>query len=116
MNEGTAGAHFLSVAERLGLSANVTRVGRGLDLVGLERELVAGRVQYVAGGLAMLRALPGIGEAHLLPRDLQQYTTYTAAVSATSALPAIAEAFVRFLSTPGARATIVRHGLEAVAR
>lgn len=116
VSEGTAGAHFLSVAERLGLSADIARVARGFDLSGLERELDAGHVQYVAGGLAMLRALSGIGEASLLPRDVQQYTTYTAAVSTRSTLPNVAQTFVRFLSTPGARATIVRHGLEAVPR
>jgi molybdate transport system substrate-binding protein len=116
VNEGTAGAHFLAVAERLGLSADISRVARGFDLAGLQQELDAGHIQYVAAGLAMLRALPGIGEANLLPRDLQQYTTYTAAVSTGSTLPDGARAFVTFMSMPGARATIARHGLEAVPR
>jgi 4-carboxymuconolactone decarboxylase len=51
-----------------------------------------------------------------LPRELQVYTTFQAAVSATSRSAATAGAFIRFLKTPDAAAVIAAKGMESVPR
>ena len=78
-NEGTAGAHFVSVVSRLGITAALRSVLLGYDTADLEASLQAGRIQYI---VATLRALPGVGAVAPLPDEFQRYTTYTAAVGA----------------------------------
>jgi molybdate transport system substrate-binding protein len=113
--EGTAGAHFLEVVERLGISPQLRGVLRGYDAAELELAVRTGAVQYVTAGIATLRALPGLGEVATLPADLQTYTAYTAGALATAKDPAATRAFLRYLTSPLARKVLVSHGLEPVA-
>jgi len=113
--EGTAGAHFLAVVERLGVSPQLHGVLRGYDALELELAVRTGAVQYVTAGIATLRALPGLGEVAPLPADLQNYTAYTAGALAAAKDPANARAFLRYLTSPLARQVLVSHGLEPVA-
>lgn len=112
-NEGTAGAHFLSVMGRLGLASHLATVARAYDAPAMDEALRLGRIQYVAAGYATLRALPGMGEVRELPGSLQQYTAYTAAVTTRATSPEPARAFLRFMSTPESRTIIARHGLRS---
>ena len=111
-NEGTAGAHFVSVVRRLGIAAELRSVLLGYDTADLEASLQAGSIQYVAAGVATLRALPGVGAVAPLPDEFQSYTTYTAAVGASARAPADARAFLRYLSSSAARQVLIAHGLE----
>lgn len=112
--DGTAGAHFLSVVDRLGLSQDVASVLHAYDADDMDQAVRSGRTQYVVGGMGTLRAIPGIGDARNLPDTLQQYTTYTAAVSTSSRQMAAARAFLGRLGTPEARIVITKHGLDPV--
>ena len=112
--EGTAGAHFLQVVERLGISPQLRDVLRGYDAPELEIAVRAGAVQYVAAGIATLRALSGLGEVAALPADLQNYTAYSAGALTAAKDPAAALAFLRYLKGPLARQILASHGLEPV--
>jgi molybdate transport system substrate-binding protein len=113
--EGTAGAHFLQVVERLGISPQLRGVLRGYDAPELELAVRTGVVQYVTAGIATLRALPGLGEVAALPADLQNYAAYTAGALTAAKDPAATRAFLRYLTSPLARKVLVSHGLEPVA-
>ena len=113
--EGTAGAHFLQLVERLAISPQLRGVLRGYDAPELEIAVRAGAVQYVTAGIATLRALPGLGEVAALPADLQNYTAYTAGALAAAKDPPTTRAFLRYLESLAARQVLASHGLEPVA-
>lgn len=114
--EGTAGAHFRSVISRLGIANELQGTLRAYDAAGIEAALRARSVQYVAAGVATLRALPGVGAVAALPDDVQSYTTYTAAVARSALSLVAARAFLRHLSSSSARGVLAAHGLEPVAQ
>jgi len=113
--EGTAGAHFLQVVERLGISPQLRGVLHADDAPELEFAVRTGTLQYVTAGIATLRALPGLGEVAALPADLQNYTADTAGALTAAKEPAATRAFLRYLTSPLARKVLVSHGLEPVA-
>lgn len=114
--EGTAGAHFLTVVERLGMSARLSTVLRGYDGQDIERAISQGAVQYATAGTATLRAMPGLGEVVALPAEFQSYTDYAAGVHVSAENVDIAQAFLRFLGTSAARRAFVASGLEPSTR
>jgi 4-carboxymuconolactone decarboxylase len=94
------------------------------EAVNAKTRLVASAAHAVAAGEAELGFtqiseilnVPGAELLGPLPRELQVYTTFQAAVSATSSSAATAGAFIRFLKTPDAAAVIAAKGMESVPR
>jgi len=60
--------------------------------------------------------VPGARLAAPLPPEVQVYTTFTAGVSANSAVADAARRFIAFISSPQASAVIVKKGMEVIAR
>jgi molybdate transport system substrate-binding protein len=110
--EGTAGAHFLKVVERLGISSQLRGVLRGYDAAELERAARSGTVQYVAAGTATLRGISGLGEVAALPVNFQDYTAYVAGAFAAATDPAASALFLRYLTSPPGRKALISSGLE----
>ena len=83
-----AGAHFRSVISRLGIANELQGTPAGVpSTTGIAAALRATSVQYMAAGVATLRALPGVGRSGALSDDVQSYTTYTAAVAESASEP-----------------------------
>jgi ABC-type molybdate transport system substrate-binding protein len=92
------------------------------DAVNAKTKLVASAAHAVAAGEAELGFtqiseilnVPGAELLGPLPASLQVYTTFQAAVSATSKSADTARAFIAYLTTPAAGAVITEKGMERV--
>ena len=63
----------------------------------------------------MLRLVSGIDIVGPLPDDLQKVTVFSAGIATNSREPEAAKALIKFLSSPAARDTIIKSGMEPVA-
>jgi 4-carboxymuconolactone decarboxylase len=92
------------------------------EAAGAKTRLVASAAHAVAAGEAVLGFtqiseilnVPGAELLGPLPPVLQVYTTFQAAVSATSRSADTARAFIAYLTTPAAAAVITEKGMERV--
>jgi molybdate transport system substrate-binding protein len=110
----TAGAHFVKVAERLGVA-----------------EAVKPKLRPAAGGKAAMQAMAGACEGALgltqvseilsvpevalvgpYPSDLQNDTIYSGIVLAGARQPEAAQAFLRYLASPAAQARFAKSGFR----
>jgi len=115
-NEASTGIYFAKLLERLGIAdavkAKTTRYpdgaavfehvikGKGSEIgVGATTEIVS----YTKKGLQLVGPLPA---------EIQNYTTYTAGVMAGAASPDAARAFIRFLTSPPAKAAFAASGVN----
>lgn len=110
--ESASGTYFLGLLGRLGIE----------DEMKPKLRPVTGRspVDAVANGEAELTVItvpnivgvPGVELGGLLPAELQNYTTFSAGVSAKAREAGAAEDLIRFLRTPAAAAAVRERGLE----
>ena len=77
--------------------------------------VAAGEAEMGFTQISEILNVPGAALLGPLPRDLQVYTTFQAAVSASARAAAPARAFIAFLQTPAAAALITAKGMEPVA-
>lgn len=111
-----SGAHFARVLERLGIAAAVKDRSRRVETdarVFAEVAKGTGR-DYGASTLTIIMADAGrtVRLAGPLPEELQNDEPYLAAVTASAGSPDAARAFIAFLTSPQARATLAQRGLE----
>jgi 4-carboxymuconolactone decarboxylase len=76
--------------------------------------VAAGEAELGFTQISEILNVPGAELLGPLPRQLQVYTTFQAAVSATSSSGAAARAFIRFLTTPASDAVVAAKGMERV--
>jgi molybdate transport system substrate-binding protein len=109
---GSAAAYFAKLLERLGIAAGVNataKLGRNGHHVA---ELVAdGSAELGISFLSELVAIKGVAIAAPLPEELQNYTTYAAAVPAASRAGEEARALIAFLTQAETEATWRAAGL-----
>ena len=110
--EGRAGLHFLSVLDRLGITTDMTSKLKAYDTTGVEQALAKGEAEFVVAGPGTLAAIPAVGVVIGFPAELQDYTTYTAGVSAASKQPEAARSLCGFFVAPTAAQVTKAHGLE----
>lgn len=113
--ESASGTYFLSLLGRLGLDAAVQPklvpvTGRSpVDAVARgEADLTVITVPNIVG-------VSGVELGGVLPTELQNYTTFSAGLSASTMQKKAAEELVKFLRTPTAIAVFRSKGLEPVA-
>ncbi len=110
---GTAGNHIHAMLDRLGLleatrSTSILRVG-GYKVMA---EVAAGRASFGLTQATEIAAVEGVEIGAYLPDDIQLVTTYGIAPGASPRDPAVADAFIAFLSEEGARA-FAQSGFQA---
>jgi molybdate transport system substrate-binding protein len=96
----------LGIAETVRSKARLTGPGEAPGLV------AAGEIDLVLTLVSELLHEPGVKFLGPLPSELQAYITFTGAVSARSAEPEAAAAFLRQLDSSDFHASLRRHGLE----
>jgi molybdate transport system substrate-binding protein len=115
-NEASTGIYFARLLERLGVAnavkAKTTRYPDGaavLDhlLKGKGNEIGVGPITEIT--VYTRRGLKLVGP---LPSEVQNYTTYTAALMAGAKSPDAAKAFIRFLTSPSSKAAFAATGIE----
>ena len=106
--------HLTRVAEQLGIAAELkarTRRPPGNAAAGPSL-LASGEADLAFQQNCELLLAPGVELLGPLPREFQLVTVMSAAVPLTSREPEAARAFIRYLQTPAAVASMGRWGLE----
>jgi molybdate transport system substrate-binding protein len=114
-SEGSSGKHFLSLLDRLGLTAAIKpKIVQPVGSGGASRLVASGKAELAVIGLPPVLAVPGLDWLGWLPDDLNEWIVFTGGASSAAKEPQAARAFLRFLSTPEAVAVFKAKGLEPV--
>jgi molybdate transport system substrate-binding protein len=111
----TAGIHFASVLERLGIAEEVSSRLRSFpNGATAMRELAADRRAGAIGctQITEIKYTPGIALVGALPEAFELATTYSAAVSATARQPDLARRLVELIAGPRSRCLREQGGFE----
>ena len=112
----TAGIHFASVLQRLGIAdALASKLRTYPNGATAMRELAADAAAPGAIGctqITEIRYTPGIALVGALPAAFELATAYTAALAARAAQPALAQRFIALLAGPETRALRAAGGFE----
>jgi molybdate transport system substrate-binding protein len=110
---GASGIYFNALIERLGIAPQVRAKAR-TPAGGSVSEMVAkGEADMAVQQIPEILAVKGVQFAGPLPREIQNFTTYPAAVFVDAKQPAAAASLVKFLSTPAAARVIQAKGMES---
>jgi molybdate transport system substrate-binding protein len=110
---GASGIHFADVIRRLGIADEVNRKARIRD--GFSGALaVSGEVELAVQQLSELAAVDGLEIVGPIPEELQQVTTFSAAVFADAAQADAARALIAFLASPAVAPEMRARGLEPI--
>lgn len=109
---GASGVHFAKVIERLGIADAVNAKAK-LNSGGFNAEFVArGEIELAIQQVSEIVPVKGAELAGLFPEELQQVTTFAAAVCANAPEPEAAAGLLRFLKSPAAVRVIEANGME----
>ena len=110
----TAGIHFASVLERLGLADELApRLHTFPNGATAMRELAAGEPGAIGcTQITEILYTPGITLVGPLPDEFELATVYSAAVSVRAAQPVLAQRFIDLLTGPATRAMRAEGGFE----
>jgi molybdate transport system substrate-binding protein len=110
---GASGVHFAKVAERLGIADQVKAKSKHPETAGLPGKLLLdGSADLAIAQVPELLEVPGTDLVGPLPGDLQNITVFAGGVVTGAKQPDAAAAFLKFLQTPEAIATIKAKGME----
>jgi molybdate transport system substrate-binding protein len=109
---GASGIYFAGLTERLGIAPQV-RAKAITPAGGIVAELVAkGEAELCVQMVSELQGVPGTVFLGPLPKEVQMYTVFSAALMASSPESPAARAWLEFLTTPASLAVYVAAGME----
>jgi molybdate transport system substrate-binding protein len=109
---GSSGIYLTGLFQRLGL-ADAVRAKAVLVPGGLVAERITrGEADLAIHQVSEILPVPGVDLVGLLPEAIQNYTTYAAAVSSTSAMAPAARAFIGVLVAPEAAVMLRDKGMS----
>jgi molybdate transport system substrate-binding protein len=112
-NGGVTGVYFVGLLERLGIAAELKPKTQMFPTSQAVLQAVAkGEVEVGIGLTSDSAMVSGVELAGVLPAEIQNFTTYSAAVVAGSAQANAAKSFVGFFSSPAAKAVLTAKGFE----
>ena len=110
---GSSGNYFAGLLQKLGIADEVNRKAflgkRGYEVA---QAVADGRAELGTTFISEILTVPGVTVIGPLPGELHHASTYTAAISAGSAVVEPAKAFLRALSDPASRSRWTAAGLE----
>jgi molybdate transport system substrate-binding protein len=109
---GSSGIYVAELLERLGIADQVkarTRLKRGGHV---SDYILSGEAELGIHQMSEIVSTPGVSLAGPLPADIQNYTTYAAAVGSLARDPSAAEALIRTLSGPAAGEILTARGMQ----
>ena len=110
---GASGVHFAKMADRLGIGEAVKAKAKHPEAAGLPGKfLLDGSADLAIAQVPELLEVQGTDLVGPLPGDLQNITTFAAGVVSGAKQPDAAAAFIKFLQTPEAVATVKAKGME----
>jgi molybdate transport system substrate-binding protein len=102
--------------KRLGIADQVMKKSRRIEGERVGAVVARGEAQLGFQQTSELLPVPGIDYVGPLPAEVQLITTFSAGIASHAASPEVARAFIAFLASPAAAATITRTGLEPIAK
>lgn len=116
-NEGSSGIFVEKLLDQLGVAAEVkARTIRFADAEGVMKHLAGSRAAREIGfgqiTAILMRSDQGVKLVGPLPKEIENITTYAAGVSTRGEAPDLAQRFVRYLTTPAAKATFRSTGVD----
>ena len=111
--DGAVGIHLTNLFQRLGIAEQLkskTTLPSSAD--GLSQAIVDGKAQLGFMFTNQLLSAPGVTLVGPLPRELQSYIVFTAAVGTAAKEPEAAMALIKFLTSPPGVAVIKAKGFD----
>jgi len=109
---GSSGIYFDSLLGKLGIAEQV-RAKAKLKKGGLVAELITGgEAELGVHQISEIVVVKGVTLVGPLPAEIQNFTTYAGAVSATAKDAAAAKAFIDLMAGPAAAAILREKGME----
>lgn len=109
------GIYMTALVERLGIADQMRQKNKYLPNSSSAEHtasIKSGEVEFGFAPVAELVKEPGVQLVGPLPASIQNYTRFSAGVVADSKNPDAAKAFITFITSPLARATLSTKGLE----
>lgn len=110
--EGASGKYFVSVVERLGLTAQMKSKMRPSPAEDTVEVVARGEVDLVVVVASRIANVPGVELVGPIPAEVQTWIGFAAGVANAAKEPAAAEALVRFLAAPEAAPVLKSLGVE----
>jgi molybdate transport system substrate-binding protein len=115
----TSGTYTAGLLERLGIAEELKpklRLDRTEGDVpeNVFLAVARGEVEMQIGQITEIVLAPGVEFAGPLPAEIQNTTVMAAGIVTTSKAPEVASAFIRFISSPSARAVLKATGFQAI--
>jgi molybdate transport system substrate-binding protein len=115
VSSGTSGRHMVEVFAKLGIGEEVkAKTKQPPSGAQIADFLAAGDADIGFQQISELLHAEGIHYLGPVPADLQNYTTYSAAISAGSANADVAKALLAALRAPSTQAVVRTSGMEAI--
>jgi molybdate transport system substrate-binding protein len=109
---GSSGIYLVGLFDKLGIAADIAPKAK-LKKGGYVAELIAnGEAELGLHQISEILAVKGVKLVGPLPPEIQNYTTYAAAVSANAAQPQAAQALLKLLTGPAVDETLKSRGME----
>ncbi len=109
---GASGIHFLKVAERLGIAEQVNAKAKVPEGGAVGPLVARGEAEMAVQQIPELMAVKGIQYVGPLPKELQNFTLFTAGILIGAPQAAAAQALLDFITTPAAVKVFKSKGLE----
>ena len=109
---GSSGIYFDGLLERLGIAGEIRPKAR-LRQGGYVAELVAsGEAELAVHQISEIVPVKGVVLVGPLPAEIQNFTTYTAAIGARANDPAAGKAFIQHIAGPAAAPVLKAKGMD----
>jgi len=112
VGSGATGANLRAIFEKFGIAEEMKAKTKLLSGVGAADAVAQGEAELGFTQISEILPVAGAELAGPLPPEVQVFTQFAAASSASAREPAAAYAFVRFLKTPAAASAIREKGME----
>ena len=114
-SDSASGVYLSTVGfKQLGIADQIAGKSHMIPATPVGEIVAKGEAELGFQQLSELMPVPGIELVGPLPDGVQKMTLYAAGISVDSKEPAAAEAFIRFLTSPGVAPTVKSFGLDPV--
>jgi molybdate transport system substrate-binding protein len=112
-NNVASGNYFAKVLERLDIADTVKGKTMRVEPAAVFDRVMKGKGDDIGvGTITLITATKGLKLVGPLPPEVQSYIVYTAAPMSSTTSPEAGKAFIRFLTTPAAKAAFAATGVE----
>lgn len=110
--EGASGKYFVSVVERLGLSAEMKPKMKPMPAEYNVEMVARGEADLVVVVASRIAGVPGVQLVGRIPQELQTWIGFTAGVSSAAREPGAARAMLKYFTSPSAAPVLSATGIE----